>query len=57
VPVTGFLIEKDGSSASADSHTVQPLLDHGELLWLDLYQPDADELGSMVVVFRRRGWI
>jgi hypothetical protein len=57
VPVTGFLIEKDGSSASADSHTGQQLLDHGELLWLDLYQPDADELGSMVVVFRRCGWI
>ena len=25
VPVTGFLIDKDGSSASADSHSVQQL--------------------------------
>jgi len=25
VPVTGFLIEKDGWSASADSHSVQQL--------------------------------
>jgi len=51
VPVTGFLIEKDGSSASADSHTVQQLLDKGELLWLDLYKPDADELGMLATVF------
>jgi magnesium transporter len=51
VPVTGFLIEKDGSSASADRHTVQQLLDQGELLWLDLYQPDADELGMLATVF------
>jgi magnesium transporter len=32
VPVTGFLIEKDGSAASADSHTVQLLLAKGDLL-------------------------
>ena len=49
--VTGFLIEKDGSAASADRETVQRLLDKGELLWLDLYRPDADELGMLATVF------
>jgi len=51
VAVTGFLIEKDGSAASADSETVQRLLEKGELLWLDLYRPDADELGMLATVF------
>jgi magnesium transporter len=50
VPVTGFLIEKDGSAASADRHTVQQLLAKGDLLWLDLYQPGADELGMLATV-------
>ena len=27
------------------------LLDEGELLWLDLYQPDGDELGQLANVF------
>ena len=49
--VTGFLIEKDGSTAGADRETVQRLLDKGELLWLDLYRPDADELGMLATVF------
>ena len=49
--VTGFLIEKDGSAASADRETVQRLLEKGELLWLDLYRPDADELGMLATVF------
>lgn len=49
--VTGFLIENDGSSASADRETVQRLLDKGELLWFDLYRPDADELGMLATVF------
>ena len=49
--VTGFLIEKDGSAASADRETVQRLLDKGELLWFDLYRPDADELGMLASVF------
>jgi Mg2+ and Co2+ transporter CorA len=51
VRVTGFLIEKDGSTAGADRETVQRLLDKGELLWLDLYRPDADELGMLAEVF------
>jgi magnesium transporter len=51
VAVTGFLIEKDGSAASADAETVQRLLDKGGLLWLDLYRPDADELGMLATVF------
>jgi len=51
VAVTGFLIEKDGSAASADRETVQRLLETGELLWLDLYRPDADELGMLATVF------
>jgi magnesium transporter len=51
VRVTGFLIEKDGSTASADRETVQRLLDKGELLWFDLYRPDADELGLLAAVF------
>ena len=51
MPVTGFLIEKDGSAASADSHTVQELLDKSDLLWLDLYKPDADELRMLATVF------
>jgi magnesium transporter len=51
VAVTGFLIEKDGSAASADRETVQRLLGKGELLWLDLYRPDADELGMLATVF------
>jgi Mg2+ and Co2+ transporter CorA len=51
VPVTGFLIEKDGSAASADSHPVQRPLDKGDLLWFDLYTPDADELGPRATVF------
>jgi magnesium transporter len=51
VPVTGFLIEKDGSAASADRGTVQRLLDKGDLLWFDLYKPDADELGLLATVF------
>jgi magnesium transporter len=51
VHVTGFLIEKDGSAASADTETVQRLLEKGELLWLDLYRPDADELGMPATVF------
>jgi hypothetical protein len=51
VRVTGFLIEKDGSAASVDSETVQRLLEKGELLWLDLYRPDADELGMLATVF------
>jgi magnesium transporter len=51
VPVTGFLIEKDGSSASADSHTVQRVLDEGDLLWFDLYKPDEGELGLLATVF------
>jgi magnesium transporter len=51
VAVTGFLIEKDGSAASADRETVQRLLEKGELLWLDLYRPDADELGMLATVF------
>jgi magnesium transporter len=49
--VTGYLIAKDGSAAAADSQTVQRLLDKGELLWFDLYQPDADELGLLTTVF------
>jgi magnesium transporter len=51
VRVTGFLIEKDGSAASADSETVRRLLEKGELLWLDLYRPDADELGMLATAF------
>jgi len=51
VPVTGYLIATDGSAASADSQTVQRLLGQGELLWLDLYRPDADELGMLATVF------
>jgi hypothetical protein len=51
VRVTGFLIEKDCSAASADSETVQRLLEKGELLWLDLYRPDADELSMLATVF------
>jgi magnesium transporter len=51
VPVTGFLIAKDGSAASADRQTIQQLLDKGELLWFDLYRPDADELGQLATVF------
>jgi magnesium transporter len=51
VRVTGFLIENDGSAASADRETVQRLLDKGELLWFDLYRPDADELGILATVF------
>jgi magnesium transporter len=51
VRVTGFLIEKDGSTAGVDRETVQRLLDKGELLWLDLYRPDADELGMLATVF------
>jgi len=47
VRVTGFLIENDGSAASADRETVQRLLDKGERLWFDLYRPDADELGIL----------
>ena len=49
--VTGFLIEKDGSAASADRETVERLLEKGELLWFDLYRPDADELGILAAVF------
>jgi len=49
--VTGFLIEKDGSAASAGRETVQRLLDKGELLWFDLYRPDADELGLLATAF------
>jgi Mg2+ and Co2+ transporter CorA len=30
---------------------VQRLLEKGELLWLDLYRPDADELGMLATVF------
>jgi magnesium transporter len=51
VAVTGFLIEKDGAAASVDRETVQRLLGKGELLWLDLYRPDADELGMLATVF------
>ena len=51
VRVTGFLIEKDGSAAPVDRETVQRVLDKGELLWLDLYRPDADELGMLATVF------
>jgi magnesium transporter len=51
VRVTGFLIEKDGSAARADRETVERLLEKGELLWFDLYQPDADELGMLATVF------
>ena len=51
VAVTGFLIEKDGSAASADSHTVEQLLDKGDLLWFDLYKPDAGELALLATVF------
>jgi len=51
VAVTGFLIEKDGSAARADRETVERLLGKGELLWLDLYRPDADELGMLATVF------
>ena len=31
--------------------TVQRLLDKGDLLWFDLYKPDADELGMLATVF------
>jgi magnesium transporter len=51
VRVTGFVIENDGSAASADRETVRRLLDKGELLWFDLYRPDADELGILATVF------
>jgi magnesium transporter len=51
VRVTGFLIEKDGSATSADRETVEQLLEKGELLWLDLYRPDADEIGMLATVF------
>jgi len=51
VAVTRFVIEKDGSVASVDGETVQRLLDKGELLWLDLYRPDADELGMLATEF------
>jgi magnesium transporter len=49
--VTGYLIATDGSAVSADSQTMRRLLDQGELLWLDLYRPDADELGLLATVF------
>jgi magnesium transporter len=49
--VTGYLIATDGSAVSADSQTMRRLLDKGELLWLDLYRPDADELGLLAGVF------
>jgi magnesium transporter len=49
--VTGFLVENDGSPAKADSHTVQQSLDKGDLLWLDLYRPDTDELAMLAAVF------
>ncbi|HEX7267527.1 MAG TPA: magnesium/cobalt transporter CorA [Streptosporangiaceae bacterium] len=49
--MTGYLIAKDGSAATMDSQTVRHLLDEGELLWLDLYSPDADELGLLTTVF------
>jgi hypothetical protein len=51
VRVTGFLIEKDCSAASADSETVQRLLEKGELLWLDRKR------WLTGLVFRRRGWL
>jgi Mg2+ and Co2+ transporter CorA len=51
VRVTGFLIEKDGSAASADRETVERLLEKGELLGFDLYRPDAGELGMLATVF------
>jgi magnesium transporter len=51
VPVNGYLIAKDGSAATMDSQSVRHLLDEGELLWLDLYRPDADELGLLTTVF------
>jgi len=51
VAVTGFLIEKDGSAAPAGRETVRRLLDQGELLWFDLYRPDADELGILATEF------
>ncbi|HUL27998.1 MAG TPA: magnesium/cobalt transporter CorA [Streptosporangiaceae bacterium] len=49
--MTGYVIEKDGTAASADGQTIQQLLDKGELMWLDLYKPDADELGMLATVF------
>jgi magnesium transporter len=48
VPVTGFLIEKDGSAASADGQMVQQLLDKGELLWFDLLAGSVDAYLSTV---------
>jgi hypothetical protein len=56
VAVTGFLIEKDGAAASVDRETVQRLLGKGELLWLDLYRPDADELGMLATVSASTTW-
>ncbi len=49
--VTGYLIAADRSSASPDSQTVRRLLDAGELLWLDLFQPSDAELAMLSDVF------
>jgi magnesium transporter len=51
VPVTGYVIASDRSSAPPDSQTVRRLLDSGELLWLDLYRPGEAELAMLGELF------
>jgi magnesium transporter len=46
-PVMGYVIAVDGSAMDADRETARRLFNEGNLLWLDLYQPDDDSLAQL----------
>jgi magnesium transporter len=45
--VKGYVIAVDGSAVDADRETARRLFNEGNLLWLDLYQPDDDTLAQL----------
>ncbi len=49
--VNRYLVSVDGAAVSADRPAVERLLRDNKLLWLDLYQPGADDLTLLREVF------
>ena len=49
--VSRHLVRMDGAVVTADRPVIERLLHAGQLLWLDLHQPDADDLAMLGEVF------
>ncbi len=46
-PVKVYLIAVDGSEVDASREVVEHMFNEGRLLWLDLYDPDNEDLAQM----------